>query len=275
MRSSCDKLAAALARADAVLVGIGAGMSASAGFSYSGRRFLDNFGDFHEKYGIEDMYSGGFYDFSSLEEFWAWWSRMIILNRYDCPVGKPYTDLIRLLEGRDFFILTTNVDHQLQRAGVDKTRLFYTQGDYGLFQCSLPCHRKTYDNEAQVRAMAASESHMRIDSSLIPRCPVCGRSMAMNLRSDGTFVEDDGWHIASGRYRSWLEPRMKSRLLLLELGVGGNTPGIIKYPFWQMTAQNPQAVYACINAWEAWVPGEIADRSLCISADIGDVLEKL
>ena len=264
-----------LDRADAVVIGAGAGLSASAGFTYSGERFEKYFGDFIGKYGFHDMYSGGFYPFETLEEHWAYWSRYIYINRYlDAP--KPvYSTLLKLVQDRDYFVLTTNVDHCFQKAGFDKHRLFYTQGDYGLWQCSRPCHSKTYDNEEAVRAMLAQQNSMKIPGELVPHCPVCGAPMSMNLRADGSFVEDSGWHKAARRYEEFLRRHEEMRVLFLELGVGGNTPGIIKYPFWRMTYQNPRAVYACVNLGEAWAPKEIAERSVCINGNIGEVLECL
>ena len=264
-----------LDRADAVVIGVGAGLSASAGFTSSGERFEKYFGDFIGKYGFHDMYSGGFYPFETLEEHWAYWSRYIYINRYlDAP--KPvYSTLLKLVQDRDYFVLTTNVDHCFQKAGFDKHRLFYTQGDYGLWQCSRPCHSKTYDNEEAVRAMLAQQNSMKIPGELVPHCPVCGAPMSMNLRADGSFVEDSGWHKAARRYEEFLRRHEEMRVLFLELGVGGNTPGIIKYPFWRMTYQNPRAVYACVNLGEAWAPKEIAERSVCIDGDIGETLECL
>ena len=264
-----------LDRADAVVIGAGAGLSASAGFTYSRERFEKYFGDFIGKYGFHDMYSGGFYPFETLEEHWAYWSRYIYINRYlDAP--KPvYSTLLKLVQDRDYFVLTTNVDHCFQKAGFDKHRLFYTQGDYGLWQCSRPCHSKTYDNEEAVRAMLAQQNSMKIPGELVPHCPVCGAPMSMNLRADGSFVEDSGWHKAARRYEEFLRRHEEMRVLFLELGVGGNTPGIIKYPFWRMTYQNPRAVYACVNLGEAWAPKEIAERSVCINGNIGEVLECL
>ncbi len=264
-----------LDRADAVVIGAGAGLSASAGFTYSGERFEKYFGDFIEKYGFRDMYSGGFYPFETLEEHWAYWSRYIYINRYlDAP--KPvYSILLKLVQDRDYFVLTTNVDHCFQKAGFDKHRLFYTQGDYGLWQCSKPCHSKTYDNEAAVRAMLAQQNSMKIPGESVPHCPVCGAPMSMNLRADGSFVEDSGWHKAARRYEEFLRRHEGMRVLFLELGVGGNTPGIIKYPFWRMTYENPRAVYAGVNLGEAWAPKEIAERSVCIDGDIGETLECL
>lgn len=270
-----ERLRQALAAADAVVVGAGAGLSTSAGLTYTGERFEKNFADFKARYGIGDMYSGGFYPYGSLEEYWAWWSRQILLNRYDQPPGEPYLDLLRLLAGRDYFVLTTNVDHQFQLAGFDKRRLFYTQGDYGLWQCSRPCHDRTYDNEETVRQMVQRQKDQRVPSELVPRCPVCGAPMAMNLRCDGRFVEDEGWHEAALRYQSFLKGHRGRRLLFLELGVGGNTPVIIKYPFWQMSAENPRATYCCINLGEASAPRELAGRAICIDADIGQALAAL
>ena len=257
---------------DAILIGAGAGLSTSAGLTYSGERFYRYFSDFHEKYGINDIYSGGFYPYETLEEYWAWWSRHIYYNRYDLPAGKPYTDLLELVKDKDYFVLTTNVDHQFQLAGFDKKRLFYTQGDYGLWQCSKPCHQKTYDNEENVRKMIEVQTDMRIPTELIPKCPICGAPMTMNLRSDNTFVQDKGWYAAANRYYDFVHRHENLHILYLELGVGANTPGIIKYPFWQMTARNPKSIYACINYGEATAPDEIIKQSVCIDADIGKVL---
>lgn len=257
---------------DAILIGAGAGMSTSAGLTYSGERFYRFFSDFHKKYGINDIYSGGFYPYDTPQEYWAWWSRHIYYNRYDIPAGKPYTDLLELVKDKDYFVLTTNVDHQFQIAGFDKHRLFYTQGDYGLFQCSKPCCQKTYDNEDAVRKMVAAQHDMRIPTELIPKCPVCGAPMTVNLRSDMTFVQDEGWYAAAGRYEDYLRRHENSHILLIELGVGMNTPVIIKYPFWQMTANNKDATYVCINRSEAYCPEDIADRSICIDADIGKTI---
>ena len=243
-----------IATADAIIIGAGAGLSASAGFDYSGERFEKYFADFHEKYGITDMYSGGFYPFETMNEYWAWWSRHILINRYDAPVGKPYQDLFKAVADKDYFALTTNVDHQFQLAGFDKKRLFYTQGDYGLWQCSEPCCNETFDNESAVRAMVKQQQNMKIPDELIPRCPHCGKPVAMNLRCDDSFVQDEGWYAAAERYEEFIRRHKNLHILFLELGVGFNTPGIIKYPFMQMTARNPKAVYACVNMNEAYAP---------------------
>lgn len=255
--------------ADAVLIGAGAGLSTSAGFTYAGERFDNNFADFIEKYGFQDMYSAGFYPYRTLEEHWAYWSRYIDINRYQDAPKPVYNELLEIVRELDYFVLTTNVDHCFQKAGFDKQRLFYTQGDYGLWQCSKPCHDQTYDNEEVVKKMVAQQEKMRIPSELIPRCPVCGAPMSMNLRSDDTFVQDDGWYAAADRYQDFIERHQGMKMLYLELGVGSNTPGIIKYPFWQITADNPKASYVCINYGQAYAPKEIAGQSVCLNGDIG------
>lgn len=291
MQKLIEQLKDKLHTADAVVIGAGAGFSASAGYEYAGARFQKYFGDFADKYGFEDMYSGGFYPYRALEEHWAYWSRYIYINRYMAPPKPVYDRLYELVKDKDYFVLTTNVDHCFQKAGFDKHRLFYTQGDYGLFQCSAPCHQDTYDNDKIIRDMVISQGYeiakdgalvqpsgvkikMRIPSEQVPRCPKCGRPMSMNLRTDQTFVEDEGWHKASERYAEFLRRHRNMNVVYLELAVGYNTPGIIKYPFWQMTAENRSAMYVCLNNGEAYAPSQIKDRSICIDGDIGELLEK-
>ena len=259
--------------ADAIVIGAGAGLSTAAGFTYSGERFEKYFSDFIEKYNVRDMYSGGFYPFESLEEHWAYWSRYIYINRYMDVDNGVYKRLFELVKDKDYFVLTTNVDHQFQKAGFDKHRLFYTQGDYGLFQCSEPCCQETYDNEECVKDMLEFQENMRIPTELIPRCPKCGKLMTMNLRSDNTFVQDDGWYRAAERYEEFLRRHENLHILFLELGVGYNTPAIIKYPFWQMTVKNPKAVYACLNFGEAFCPEQIKSQAICINTDIKALIE--
>ena len=269
-----EQLRKTLQDCDAVVIGAGSGLSAAAGFTYTGERFEKYFSDFARKYGIQDMYSGGFYPFPTQEEFWAYWSRYICINRYQDAPKPVYADLLELVAGKDYFVITTNVDHCFQKAGFDKKRLFYTQGDYGLFQCSAPCCQETVENEAVIREMVERQENMKIPTELLPVCPHCGRPMIMNLRCDDTFVEDEGWHRAAEWYETFLRTRSGQKILFLELGVGYNTPAIIKYPFWQMTAKNPNAAYACINQGQAVCPQELARQSICIDADISQVLHE-
>ncbi len=280
------------ANADAIVIGAGAGLSTSAGFTYSGERFDKYFSDFKERYKFTDMYSGGFYPYETLEEHWAFWSRYIYINRYmDAP--KPvYDNLYELVKDKDYFVITTNVDHCFQKAGFDKHRLYYTQGDYGLFQCSEPCHKKTYDNEDIIRKMVMAQGYefkedgslylpegrnlkLTVPSELVPYCPECGKPMSMNLRADNTFVEDEGWHMAAKRYEQFLERHKNLNIVFIELGIGYNTPVIIKYPFWQMTDKWQHAHYICLNYGQAYAPDEIKDKSVCVNKDIDEIIRRL
>ena len=267
-----DRLKNEIETADAIVIGAGSGLSTAAGFTYSGERFEKYFSDFIEKYQFRDMYSGGFYPFESLEEHWAYWSRYIYINHYMDVDNGTYKGLFKLVKDKDYFVLTTNVDHQFQKAGFDKHRLFYTQGDYGLFQCSQPCCQETYDNEACIQDMLKTQKNMRIPTELIPHCPKCGKPITMNLRADDTFVQDKGWYRAAERYEEFLRRHKNLHILFLELGVGYNTPVIIKYSFWQMTAKNSKAVYACVNFGEAFCPKQIQSQAICINIDIHNFL---
>ncbi len=280
-----------IAEADAIIIGAGAGLSTSAGFTYSRERFEKYFSDFRRKYNFSDMYSGGFYPYDTFEEYWAYWSRYIYINRYMDAPKSVYSDIYRLVKDKNYFVITTNVDHCFQKAGFDKKRLFYTQGDYGLFQCSKPCHQATYDNENIIKEMLVSQGYeiddkglvipdnrnirCAVSPELIPRCPKCGREMSMNLRADGTFVEDKGWHEAAHNYERFLQENKSSKVVFIELGVGYNTPGIIKYPFWQYTYNWRNAFYICINKGQAEAPSDIADKSLCIDCDINEVIKEI
>ncbi len=289
--SKIEYLKNEIEKADAIVIGAGAGLSTSAGFTYSGERFEKYFFDFSKKFGISDIYSGGFYQFPDKETTWAWWARHIYFNRYINPTKPVYRDLFSIVKDKEYFVITTNVDHLFQRAGFDKKRLFYTQGDYGLFQSVNSQNQNTYDNEEWVlKAIEAQgfkknsegifevpqnkKISMKIPTELIPKCPD-GSDVIMNLRADSSFVEDEGWHRASKNYYNFLEKYKDKHILFLELGVGNNTPVIIKYPFWQMTMENKNAIYACINYNEAFCPTQIKDRSICIDGDIGDVLKKI
>lgn len=287
-----EKLRDALIQAETVLVGAGAGLSTSAGFVYTGERLERYFGDFVRKYRFKDMYSGGFYPFDTPREHWAYWSRYIYINRYMNPPKPVYEDLFRLVEGKDYFVITTNVDHCFQKAGFDKRRMFYTQGDYGLWQCSKPCHQATYDNAETVRRMVEAQGFiiaengdltvprettlkMSVPAELVPRCPRCGRPMSMNLRADDTFVEDEGWNAHARLYSDYLDEHRESKTVFLDLGIGVNTPTIVKVPFMRMTQEWPDATYVCLNFGEAFTPVEIQNRSICINDDIGGVLKQL
>ncbi|RRD92774.1 hypothetical protein EII17_13580 [Clostridiales bacterium COT073_COT-073] len=287
-----QRLKGEIQNAEAIVIGAGAGLSTSAGLTYHGERFERYFFDFIEKYGISDMYSGGFYPFPDNETKWAWWARHIYFNRYIVPPKPVYTKLLSLLKNKNYFVITTNVDHQFQRAGFDKKKLFYTQGDYGLFQSVNPENQKTYDNEQwvmramEVQGFVKDESgvftlpedrkiSMQIPTNCIPKCPDDHSDVTTNLRADNSFVEDEGWHKASETYYEFLQANKDKHILFLELGVGANTPVIIKYPFWQMTMENEKAVYACINYGEAFCPKEMEERSVCIDGDIGEVFYSL
>ena len=275
-------------QADTLLIGAGAGLSTSAGFVYGGERFHRYFADFEERYGFHDMYSGGFFPFPTLEERWAYWSRFVFLNRYCDPPKPVYPALLKLVQDKDYFVLTTNVDHCFQKAGFDRRRLFYTQGDYGLWQCSKPCHDKTYDNKDQVLQMVEAQGfqitdqglklpagvrpRMSVPTELVPHCPKCGAPMSMNLRADNTFVQNNGWYAAAGRYNDFVRRHEDTPVLYLELGVGLNTPGIIKYNFWQQVYQNQKAQYICVNKGQSYAPQELAGRSLCLNGDAAGLL---
>jgi len=296
MKEAIAKLKKALSSAECILIGAGAGLSASAGYDYGGARFLKYFSDFHARFGITDIYSGGFYPFPRREIFWAWWSRSIYINRYaPMPPSDVYVNLLRLVDGRDYFVLTTNVDHTFQRAGFDKERLFYTQGDFGLFQSSRPMGAsagKTYDNEEHIRAMLRTQGFsfgadgalllpahgnplMEIPTTLIPYCPDDGAEMTTHLRVDASFVEDAGWRAAAARYQDFLQHTKGRQTLLLELGVGMNTPGIIKYSFWRMATERMDVTHASVNLWVEDLPDEIRARSIVIGMDIGEVLQEI
>lgn len=286
------KLKKELREADAIVIGAGAGLSAAAGHTYSGERFDRYFSDFRDAYGIQDMYSGGFYPFQTLEAYWGWWARHIYINRYAPSQSEVYSDLLRLVNNKDYFVVTTNVDHQFQLAGFDKNRLFYMQGDYGLWQCSQPCHQQTYDNKEPVFSMLvasgfllekdgkyevaeSSNWKMEIPTALIPHCPRCGEPMTMNLRIDQRFVQEEGWYEAKERYHEWMEQYEQKRVLYLEVGVGANTPIWIKYPFWNSTKNNPKATYGCLNWGEAYAPKEISKQSICLDGNIADTVSQL
>lgn len=262
--------------ADYILIGAGAGLSTAGGFEYSGKRFEKHFKDFMQKYGIRDMYSGGFYPFATDEEKWAYWSKMVYVNRYlEQSPNSVYSELLGLIREKEYFVITTNVDHQFQIAGFDKDRLFYTQGDYGLFQCSVPCHNKTYDNKDLILQMVQEQKDCKIPSSLIPKCPVCGRTMEMNLRADDKFVQDDGWYLHARKYQEFVDKAKKKKLVLIEIGVGYNTPVIIKYPFERMTYQNKNTYLIRINKDYPICSDEIENKAVMFNESVDRVINDL
>lgn len=292
LKENITSLKNAISEADAVMLGAGAGMSTAAGFVYDGARFERYFFDFEEKYGLKEMYSGGFYPYPKKEIFWAYWARYIYVNRYMDPPKNSYEKLFNVVRDKDYFVITTNVDHCFQKAGFDKKRLFYTQGDYGLFQSVNPEIQTTFDNENWIMSAMEAQGFVRnsegifivpenknikmeIPSDMIPKCTIDGSDLTTNLRADDNFVEDEGWHKASAAYSDFIRRHEDMKILYLELGVGSNTPVIIKYPFWQMTAENENAVYACINYGESYCPKDIEKRSICIDEDIDIVLNEL
>ena len=270
-----QKLKEEIENSEYILIGAGAGLSTSAGFLYDGKRFEDNFKDYIKKYGFTDMYSAGFYNFPTLEEYWAYFSLYVYINRYDIEENETYLNLYNIVKNKNYFVITTNVDGRFADSKFDKDKIFAVQGDFSLFQCSKPCRQKTFYNEKYIREMIKYKKEMKIPTELIPKCPYCGRNMSMNLRADDTFVQDKNWHNQKSKYEEFLKISNDSKILFLELGVGFNTPSIIKYNFWRMTLNNKKSVYASINLGECYSASDIEERSICIDADISEVLKKL
>lgn len=259
--------------ADYVLIGAGAGLSTAAGIEYGGERFKRYFGDFIEKYNFTDMYSSGFYPFESSEEKWAYWARHVFANRYDVGKTDVYGKLLKLVEEKDYFVITTNVEHQFWINGFDDSRIFATQGDYGLLQCSKPCHDKLYSNKSQVFEWLDKTEDFKIPTELIPKCPVCGEEMELNLRVDNTFVEDEKWHEMYHNYERFLEKIDGNKVAFLEFGVGYNTPAIIRFPFERMTLSNPNANLIRFNLDYPQATRENKDKTISFDENIEDILD--
>ncbi|WP_288625212.1 Sir2 silent information regulator family NAD-dependent deacetylase [uncultured Brachyspira sp.] len=270
-----QKLKEEIENSEYILIGAGAGLSTSAGFLYDGKRFEDNFKDYIKKYGFTDMYRAGFYNFPTLEEYWAYFSLYVYINRYDIEENETYLNLYNIVKNKNYFVITTNVDGRFADSKFDKDKIFAVQGDFSLFQCSKPCRQETFYNEKYIREMIKYKKEMKIPTELIPKCPYCGRNMSMNLRADSTFVQDKNWDKQKSKYENFLKNSDNSKILFLELGVGFNTPSIIKYNFWRMTLNNKKSVYASINLGECYGASDIEERSICIDADISEVLKKL
>ncbi len=273
--SQLDRLKSALEDADAIIIGAGAGLSTSAGLDYSGARFEELVGEYGAKYGYNHMYHAAFHSYPSLEAHWGYWSKHIYYNRFAFEPNNVYANIKKFIENKDYFVLTTNADHLFIKTGFNKEKIFYTQGDYGLFQCSKACHHKTYDNEDIIRKMVESQVDLCIPTELIPYCPKCNAPMDMNLRKDFSFIEDEGWNEAAKRYRTFLKEYNTKKILMIELGVGGNTPSIIKYPFWEIARTNKNAIYSCINLFEAHAPADLQKNSICIQEEITEVFQEL
>lgn len=261
--------------ADAVLIGAGAGASTAAGLEYGGKRFRQNFHEFIMKYGgqyMTDMYAAGFYPFPSEEARWGYWSKHALLNRFDPPALPLYKELYDIVKDKEYFVLTTNVDHQFHKAGFATDKIFATQGDYGEIQCQRGCHPKVYDAEDIFRKMDAARKDCLIPSKLVPKCPVCGGKMAMHLRCDNYFVEDEAWHEACDRYADFLEQNEGKRLVLIELGVGFNTPIIIRFPFEKLLYEHTSYSLIRLNKDEAVVPESLGKRALGIGGDMAQAI---
>lgn len=260
---------------DYILIGGGAGLSDAAGLRYTGRRFTENFGDFIERYGFEDLYTSGFHPFTTQEERWAYWAKHISLNRYDTPAAELYKDLFRLVRGKEYFVITTNVERQFIKAGFPEEKVFAVQGDYGLFQCKCGCHDTLYDNAEQVKAMIANTQDCRVPSDLVPKCPVCGGEMDINLRHSSDFVQDENWYASESQYENFLKASKDKEIVYLELGVGFNTPGIIRIPFEQLCYQNKNAALIRINRDYPEGAKENAARTIAFTEDMTLIIKTL
>ena len=270
-----DRAAKNIRNTDCVIIGAGAGASTAAGIQYGGKRFTDNFAEFIKKYGeyyMTDMYAAGFYPYPSEEAKWGYWSKHALMNRFDPPALPLYTELYDIVKNKEYFVLTTNVDHQFYKAGFDGKRIFATQGDYGKIQCQKACHPKTYDAKDLFRKMDKARRDCLIPSELVPKCPVCGGNMAMNLRCDNYFVEDEAWHEAADRYAGFLEQNKDKKVVLLELGVGFNTPIIIRFPFEKMVRENSSYSLIRMNMDEAVVPESFGKRAIGIGGDMAKAI---
>lgn len=273
-----ERAFALIKEADILLIGAGAGASAAAGLTYGGKRFTDNFGEFIEKYGsmhMTDMYAAGFYPFPTQEAKWGYWSKHSMINRFLPPALPLYTQLYEIARQKDYFVLTTNVDHQFHKAGFQADRIFATQGDYGNIQCEKGCHPEIYDAEDLFRQMDQARRDCLIPSYMVPKCPVCGGNMTMHLRCDQYFVENENWHEAAGRYSGFLERMRGKKGVLLELGVGFNTPAIIRFPFEKMIRENKMLSLIRLNMDEAVVPESFGSRAIGIGGDMAEAVSDL
>ena len=261
--------------ADYILIGAGSGLSTAAGLEYFGESFEKNFKEFIEKYNFPDLYSASFYDFNTQEEKWAFFAKMISLNRFNKEPLKLYQELYSLIKVKDYFVITTNVDGQFEKAGFEKERVFETQGDYAYLQCENACHNKLYYNYDLVNEWLKNTKDCKIPNNLVPKCPVCGGNMEMNLRKDANFVQDENWYKQDKRYGEFLDKSQDKNLLLLEIGVGFNTPGIIRFPFEQMVYNNINTNLVRINKDYAFTNKEIKNKTILFDEDVNTIIEDL
>lgn len=265
----------AIHEADFMVIGAGAGLSDAAGIKYVGPRFTENFQPFIEKYHFTDLYTSSFYPFKTEEERWAYWAKHISLNRYEIGATQLYKDLLKLVQHKEYFVITTNVESQFQKAGFDPKRTFCVQGDYSFLQCANACHPKLYYNEELVSEMIKKTTDCKIPAELVPHCPVCGGAMDVNLRKDGYFVEDENWELSNKRYSAFLKKAGQGKITLLELGVGFNTPGVIRYPFENLTYRNESASLIRLNKNHPLGPAENEKRTISFTEEMDTVINTL
>ena len=224
-----------------------------------------------QKYGFTDLYSSSFYDFETEEEKWAYFAKHIYFACTGMEGTKLYKNIYEAIKDKEYFVITTNVDDQFYKSGFDKNKIFRVQGSYRYIQCSKACHDKLYDDTEMVKDMIkATDKELKIPSSLVPICPVCFEYMEPNLRKDEYFVEDENWHKQSMAYRDFLERNKDKKLLLLEFGVGFNTPGIIRYPFEKLTKVHEKWKLVRFNK-ELKCFADLKDRFVGITQDLNSI----
>ncbi len=265
-----------LDQADAIVIGAGAGLSAAAGLDYSGPEFKKEFADYIDKYKFPDLYSSSFYDFPTEEERWARWARHIDYARFRPDAFPLYRELLELVKDRNYFVITTNVDVQFRKAGFDPEKIFEVQGDYGLMQCAVGCHPKVYSDKETVENILHHSHDLTVDSAYVPVCPVCGGNMDVHVRKNQFFVQDENWDKAAERYEKFMAHYAdKGSVVLLELGIGFNTPAIIRYPFEQITYRNPKATLIRLNSDYPHGPKETAARTISFTENMEKVISNL
>ncbi|MBM7601441.1 NAD-dependent SIR2 family protein deacetylase [Virgibacillus halotolerans] len=271
--SQADCLHQLIEEAEAIVIGIGAGMSAATGFTYVGKRFTDAFPDFIAKYRFFDMLQASLFEFENAQEYWAFQSRFSLLNFFDQPVGQAYVDLRQMLADKNHHIITTNADNAFYAADFDMDKVFRIQGEYGLWQCSNHCHQQTYQDESLIRQMVREQSDMKVSEALIPYCPKCGAGLEVNKRTkEKGMVEDDHFHEQKARYEQFLKENQAKKILFLEIGVGHTTPQFIKHPFQQMTQANPKALFVTMNQKDYFTPHAVRSQTIRMDEDIANVL---